>query len=229
MEAVLLLSRDTDVIEVMGRVAAAQSYMLVLCEPDQARSLPVGCKVRGVLFDRDAFGSDQALFQEIAFLSSRYAHGAFIVVSASLESSQQIQALDAGCQLCLAKPLDTELLLAHFRAFERSAPIALKTKPLRKLNTLELDIERFTASASGAPLPLTQAEFILLEVLTRQPGKPVHHEALGNALWGWDSDNYSGHLKCHISRLRTKLASASCAAKIICIRGAGYAVSISPA
>lgn len=229
MDALLLLSRDPDVIEVMSQVANAQSSMLVLCEPNQARTLPEGCKVRGILFDRDLFSSEQEFTKELEFLRTRFFQASFMLVATALDLLQQIRALDAGCQLCLPKPLNAELLLAHFRAIARSSSVTSTAAPVRKLNSLELDIERFTASSAGAPLPLTQAEFILLEVLTRQPGKPVHHEALGNALWGWDSDNYSGHLKCHISRLRTKLASARSTARIICIRGTGYAVSISPA
>ena len=68
-----------------------------------------------------------------------------------------------------------------------------------------------------------QRGFTLLEVLTRTPGKAVPQESLGAALWGWDSDNYHEHLKCHISRIRAKLSRANCSARIVAVRGAGYA------
>ncbi len=227
MEAFIVLSRDSELIDSMGQAAVEHSCMLVLCEASQSPLLPSNTRVRSALIDRDDFVSDEAFTKALTFLRTRHPNCFILVISQALSLSQQISALNAGSDTCLVKPITPELLLAYLRALARGNAAEAKQaqKQLRRLDALELDIESYTARYSGSPIPLTTAEFTLLEVLTRNPGKPVHHEALGNALWGWDSDNYSGHLKCHISRLRAKLASADCSAKIISVRGTGYAVS----
>ena len=229
MEALLVLSQDSDVIEAIGEIATEQSCTLVVGEPRQFPALPASCRVRGALVDRDAFPSDDSFGRELGIMRARYQNAFFLSVSSSLSAVQEIYALDSGCHSCLAKPLHSELFLAHLRVLGRSfaQPESpnYESRRLRRMGGLELDIERATAQCAGEILPLTHAEFTLLEVLTRQPGKLVRHDTLGDALWGWESDNYLGHLKCHISRLRSKLSAARCPARIISVRGTGYSVS----
>ena len=73
---------------------------------------------------------------------------------------------------------------------------------------LRLDLRRYQAHWSGAPLPLTVTEFTLLHALARHPG---HVKSRAQLLQeGYPHDAYVSDrtIDSHIKRLRKKLVEA---------------------
>ena len=97
------------------------------------------------------------------------------------------------------------------------------------LGVLRLDFETLEASADGRPIHLTNAEFRVLELLMRAPGRAQSREFLTESALGRRLSAYDRSIDTHISNLRRKLAvqKRSAGVKIRSIRGAGYVLTSS--
>ena len=96
------------------------------------------------------------------------------MVTVSGSKDNKVQALDAGADDCLVKPIDTEQLLARVRAVARRKPYLDELAPFTSPN-LSIDFERRRVVACGRPVHLTNKEFELLKHLVASQGKPVTH------------------------------------------------------
>jgi two-component system, OmpR family, KDP operon response regulator KdpE len=145
-----------------------------------------------------------------------------IVLSGRADSSDKVEALDAGADDYVTKPFGMEELLARMRAAARRVGAA-EDLPRVQLGDLTIDLaaKRVTrhakAPVGGAPLGgtpppdggtdirLTPTEWHLLEVLLRNPGKLLSQKQLLKDVWGPGYDNAGGNLRLYMAQLRRKL------------------------
>ena len=148
-----------------------------------------------------------------------------IVLSGRADSSDKVEALDAGADDYVTKPFGVEELLARMRAAARRVGAA-EDLPKVRLGDLTIDLaaKRVVRAASavtpGAPadaaysdsppdaggdVRLTPTEWHLLEVLLRNPGKLMSQRQLLHDVWGPGYDNASGNLRLYMAQLRRKL------------------------
>jgi two-component system, OmpR family, KDP operon response regulator KdpE len=149
-----------------------------------------------------------------------------IVLSGRADSSDKVEALDAGADDYVTKPFGMDELLARMRAAARRTPAA-EAPPRVQLGDLTVDLaaKRVTRDVEGGSRPrsedgvtagganpaadggirLTPTEWHLLEVLLRNPGKLLSHRQLLNDVWGPGYDNAGGNLRLYMAQLRRKL------------------------
>jgi len=133
-----------------------------------------------------------------------------IVLSGRADSSDKVEALDAGADDYVTKPFGVEELLARMRAATRRVGAA-DDPPRVRLGDLTVDLaaKRVTRHApggeSGGDIRLTPTEWHLLEVLLRNPGKLLSQKQLLNDVWGPGYDNATGNLRLYMAQLRRKL------------------------
>jgi two-component system KDP operon response regulator KdpE len=134
-----------------------------------------------------------------------------IVLSGRADSSDKVEALDAGADDYVTKPFGMEELLARMRAASRRVGTAEDT-PRVTLGDLTIDLaaKRVTRHAAGteaadADIRLTPTEWHLLEALLRNPGKLLSQRQLLHDVWGPGYDNASGNLRLYMAQLRRKL------------------------
>jgi two-component system KDP operon response regulator KdpE len=154
-----------------------------------------------------------------------------IVLSGRADSTDKVQALDAGADDYVTKPFGMDELLARMRAAVRRTPAA-EVPPRLRLGDLVIDLaaKRVTRDVAGgerdrsadgvaageadphpAPHPddgdirLTPTEWHLLEALLRNPGKLLSHRQLLHDVWGPGYDNAGGNLRLYMAQLRRKL------------------------
>ncbi len=149
-----------------------------------------------------------------------------IVLSGRADSTDKVEALDAGADDYVTKPFGMDELLARMRAAVRRTPAA-EAPPRVRLGDLVVDLaaKRVTRDGSGAgrtrsadaaeaggtdgppdgDIRLTPTEWHLLEVLLRNPGKLLSHRQLLNDVWGPGYDNAGGNLRLYMAQLRRKL------------------------
>jgi DNA-binding response OmpR family regulator len=149
-------------------------------------------------------------------------HLGIVMLTARVLVDDRIRGLNQGADLYFVKPVDLgELAAALASLHRRIAPI--KTKPARpwRLSKGRSVLE----TPDGLTVALTDPELQLLERLLATPGTTVERAELLLAL-GWAPDDKADHrLATVISRLRTKVASAT-PAFILPLRarhGTGYA------
>jgi two-component system, OmpR family, KDP operon response regulator KdpE len=158
-----------------------------------------------------------------------------IVLSGRADSSDKVEALDAGADDYVTKPFGVEELLARIRAAVRRTGTP-ENQPKIQLGHLIVDLaaKRVTRQATvpadgsggsgdsrgsggsgddadaGTAAPsedirLTPTEWHLLEVLLRNPGKLLTRNQLLTEVWGPGYADATGNLRLYMAQLRRKL------------------------
>jgi two-component system, OmpR family, KDP operon response regulator KdpE len=137
-----------------------------------------------------------------------------IVLSGRADSTDKVEALDAGADDYLTKPFGMDELLARMRAVSRRAT-ADGDVPQVRLGDLVVDLAakrvmRTAISddkrrAGNADVRLTPTEWHLLEVLLRNPGKLLSQQQLLAEVWGPGYADATGNLRLYMAQLRRKL------------------------
>jgi two-component system KDP operon response regulator KdpE len=138
-----------------------------------------------------------------------------IVLSGRADSTDKVEALDAGADDYITKPFGVEELLARMRAAARRVGVAENLPQVRlgdlvvdlaaKRVTLDRDGNGDAAPAGTGDVRLTPTEWHLLEALLRNPGKLLSQKQLLHDVWGPGYDNASGNLRLYMAQLRRKL------------------------
>lgn len=135
-----------------------------------------------------------------------------IVLSGRADSTDKVEALDAGADDYLTKPFAMDELLARMRAVSRRVS-ADQDVPSVQLGDLTVDLaaKRVHRRASGGAgdgggdIRLTPTEWHLLEVLLRNPGKLLSQQQLLASVWGPGYADATGNLRLYMAQLRRKL------------------------
>jgi two-component system, OmpR family, KDP operon response regulator KdpE len=117
----------------------------------------------------------------------------------------QVRALEAGADDCIAKPFQIRELVARLNAILRRTNTYAVPQP-RKLQAgdLRLDFERGSVWKAGQEVSLSPKEFDLLAVLMKNEGVPIGRTQLLSAAWGPECDE-AQHLRTYIRKLRRKV------------------------
>jgi two-component system, OmpR family, KDP operon response regulator KdpE len=165
-----------------------------------------------------------------------------IVLSGRADSTDKVEALDAGADDYITKPFGVEELLARMRAAVRRTGAA-EDVPRIKLGDLVVDLaaKRVTrqaavsagrGAAGSAPpddIRLTPTEWHLLEVLLRNPGKLLSRNQLLTEVWGPGYADATGNLRLYMAQLRRKLEPDPARPRwLITEPGMGYRYQPSP-
>jgi two-component system, OmpR family, response regulator len=142
-----------------------------------------------------------------------------LVLTARDSWSDKVAGLDAGADDYLAKPFQTEELIARLRALIRRA--AGKATSELVAGGVRLDTRSGRVSLDGEPIKLTAQEFKLLSYLMHHKGKVVSRTELIEHIYDQDFDRDSNTIEVFITRIRKKLG----ADLISTTRGLGYSLT----
>lgn len=148
-----------------------------------------------------------------------------IMLTARIHRDDKIAGLTKGADDYLTKPFDPEELLARMGAVLRRAKASTSGEPVRRFNTIEINVPTREVRQEGRIVALTGLEFDILEILTRRAGQPVSRDEISQALLGRAASPYDRALDVHVSHLRDKLKARSL---IRTLRGIGYVFAAEP-
>ncbi|MGE5669012.1 MAG: response regulator [Betaproteobacteria bacterium] len=126
-----------------------------------------------------------------------------IVLSARVDESQKVEALNAGADDYLTKPFGTGELIARVRAILRRGPRG--TPPICEFGMVRVDMANHAVTRGGTPVHLTPVEMRLLGRLVARPGRMITHRQLLSEVWGPDHLEDSHYLRIYMAHLRRKL------------------------
>jgi two-component system KDP operon response regulator KdpE len=129
-----------------------------------------------------------------------------IVLSARIQESDKVSALDAGADDYLTKPFGVKELLARLRVALRHATSTSSAGPgLFTVGDLRIDIVHRRVHAGEREVHLTPKEFKLVATLVAHAGKVLTHRQLLKAVWGPAHVEESHYLRIYMAQLRHKL------------------------
>jgi len=131
-------------------------------------------------------------------------NASIIMLTVRSTERDKVRALDAGADDYVVKPFSMEEVLARIRAVLRRSMEARSAPPFVS-DDLEIDFERRKVLAGGRAVRLTPKEFELLRHLAANPGKPLRHRQLLQAVWGPDYGDETEYLRVFINQLRKKI------------------------
>jgi two-component system, OmpR family, KDP operon response regulator KdpE len=128
-----------------------------------------------------------------------------IVLSGRADSTDKVEALDAGADDYITKPFGVEELMARMRAATRRTGTATEDMPRIQLGDLTVDLAAKRVTRGPDDIRLTPTEWHLLEVLLRNPGKLLSRNQLLTEVWGPGYADATGNLRLYMAQLRRKL------------------------
>lgn len=129
-----------------------------------------------------------------------------IVLSARVEETDKVQALDAGADDYLTKPFGVAELLARARAAlrRRNAPPGAAEGPFR-FGDVEVDLSARSVKRKGEPVHLTPVEYRLLQLLIANAGRVLTHRYILREVWGPSHVEHHHYVRIYMGNLRQKL------------------------
>lgn len=144
-----------------------------------------------------------------------------IMLTAKGELRDKVRGLDYGADDYIAKPFETDELLARIRAVVRRKG---EYHNEGKLTYGDLSFNPHTKEIEkdGELLLLSTKESQLLELLVEYAPRSLSKERIIEKLWGYDADATDSHVETHMSLLRKKLRQIGSQSSIRGVRGVGY-------
>ncbi|MBU0978537.1 MAG: response regulator transcription factor [Patescibacteria group bacterium] len=143
-----------------------------------------------------------------------------IISTARGQIEDRIKGLNLGADDYVAKPVDSNELIARIRAVIRRNNNSVL--PIITIGNLVVKPAQHYASINNHPLTLNAKEFAVLEYLAQHGGQIITRTMLMEHIWGSDFETFSNVIDVYIRNLRRKLEKYSQQNLIKTVRGKGY-------
>lgn len=147
-----------------------------------------------------------------------------LVLSARTDSSDKVEALDAGASDYVTKPFAMDEFFARVRAALRRGTRDSSTgDAVVETPGFTIDFRTSVVTRHGQTLHLTPTEWGVLEILARNPGKLITQQEILRAVWGEGYSKETHYLRVYMAQLRRKLEDDSAAPRhLLTEPGRGY-------
>ena len=152
-----------------------------------------------------------------------------LMLTARGDDVDRIVGLELGADDYLSKPFNPRELVARIRAILRRASSRggrATAHDVCEIGPISLHAGMHQVRVAGEVVPLTGAEFRVLEILMRSPGLVISRDALTEQALGRKLVPYDRSIDTHISNLRRKLKlDPGTHPEIKNVRGSGYTLT----
>lgn len=134
-----------------------------------------------------------------------------IVLSARMDESDKVEALDLGANDYVTKPFSSAELMARVRSALRTAALhsgaGLSPDGTFTLGDLVIDYGSRKVFINQSEIKLTHTEYDILSYLSRCSGKVVTYSALIKEIWGYNDSGSIKKLQVNMANIRKKLGA----------------------
>jgi two-component system, OmpR family, response regulator RegX3 len=147
-----------------------------------------------------------------------------LILTAMDAEVDRVLGLEAGADDYVTKPFSVAELVSRVRAILRRRELDRAAGGgIRRVGSLELDVNRHEVRIDGRTIRLTPSEFRLLALLAREPERVYSRREIMQHLW--DSTYVGDQRACdiHVSNLRRKIEETpGRPQRLVTVRGVGY-------
>ena len=144
-----------------------------------------------------------------------------LLLTARGETLDKVAGLDLGADDYLAKPFDSDELLARIRALLRRKGQIIQSS-LLSCGKIRLDHLKLKLGNGDTEIDITKKEADLLEYLILSKGQVLSKSRITEKLWGFESEAEYNNVEVYMSFLRKKLKYLEADIGIRTLRGIGY-------
>ncbi|MDJ0323100.1 response regulator transcription factor [Cryobacterium sp. PH31-AA6] len=149
-----------------------------------------------------------------------------LLITARDTVEDRVFGLDSGADDYLTKPFAFAELTARVRAMLRRHSMGTPTS--LELGRLAIDSRDLKVTVAGRTLSLSPKEVALLRLLCDRAGETVERATILEEIWNGTEHIDPNIVDQYISYLRRKIDSDAAGIRIVTVRGAGYAVELTP-
>jgi two-component system response regulator RegX3 len=147
-----------------------------------------------------------------------------LILTAMDAEVDRVLGLEAGADDYVTKPFSVAELVSRVRAILRRRELDRAAGGgIRRIGSLELDVNRHEVRIEGKTIRLTPSEFRLLALLAQEPERVYTRREIMQHLW--DSTYVGDQRACdiHVSNLRRKIEDTpGRPQRLVTVRGVGY-------
>lgn len=147
-----------------------------------------------------------------------------LFISSAADNMNIVMTMNMGGDDFIAKPVDTDVLMAKMQAILRRTYDMAGKIPVLEHRGAILNLGDNSLSFAGQRIELTKNEFRILQTLLQNKGKIVSRDSLMVKLWQDDCYVEENTLTVNVNRLRKKLEAAGLTDFIQTKVGSGYIV-----
>jgi DNA-binding response OmpR family regulator len=150
-----------------------------------------------------------------------------IMLTSMCHDHSVVEALEAGADDYLVKPLTGPVLRARIEAMVRRTLPAASPPKVVTLGNLTLDYGRQLATAKGQAVVLTPKEFDVAWVVLNNPNRFISKAELIASVWGRSVEVAAHTVAQHIHAVRKKLRLSDFDFRLVAVYGTGYRLEFS--
>lgn len=197
---ILFLEDEPTIREVLTEYMKMQNYE-VECAGDGETALAL---LKSRPFDMavlDIMVPKVSGLKVLAYIKENLPELAVIMLTALDDEMTQVQAFNLYADDYVIKPVSPVILLKRMETILRR----VKKTEIRREKGLVLHESSYQAFYDGKPLSLTLSEFLLLQVLKKEPGRAFTREQLILRIFNEDYVGNDRIIDAHVKNLRKKL------------------------
>jgi DNA-binding response OmpR family regulator len=217
---ILVIEDEKDLSDLVQRKLEQEGFdVIVAMDGDAGLRIAKGQRPDLVVLDINMPGLDGLQVCRELRAEPRHARLPILILSARASAADRVTGLELGADDYLVKPFLPRELVARINAILRRAGHRLDRPAVICSGELVIDLHAHRVTYDGQPLPMTAAEFQILELLASHPGRVFSRDEIIEST-PRESAVTSRSVDAHIVGIRKALGPA--AASIETVRSVGY-------
>lgn len=200
---ILVIDDDRNILAIIEMYLKKAGYTVITCYSGyEAMQIFHGVKPALVVLDVMLPGKDGwAILREIR----QETNTPVIMLTAKGDIGERVKGLELGADDYIAKPFDSNELLARIKAvLRRTMPVPEQERSI-SFPGISISLENYSVVLDGVQLEMPPKEIELLYFLASHAGKVFTREQLLEQVWGFDFFGDSRTVDVHVKRIREKL------------------------
>jgi DNA-binding response OmpR family regulator len=222
-ETILVIDDQKDLAELVDRALVQEGFGVIIAG-DGESGLRIAREHRPdlVILDLTMPGIDGLEVCRRLRADARLGRMPILVLSARAGEADRVSGLETGADDYVIKPFSARELVARVKALIRRATSPPEARPIIEIGPLKIDLHRHQVSYDRREIPLTAAEFRVVEFLAREPKRVFSRDEIIDGALHSDAAVTERTVDAHIAGIRKKLGDGG--DQIETVRSVGYRI-----